>query len=331
MIKRILNFMQQDLSNAVRDNLVVWIMIAPLLLSVAAKFFLPSLEDIRVRFALAEDLDPQIAQRISSYGVIESFESREDVEERVRGSDDVIGVVSGNDGLTAILEGNEQEGEEFAQIVLSAAQIEGQYAAFERVVSSERSLITQYGAIIMILFGVMLGTLVSGMNMVHDKETGAIKALGVTPLSLAEYTVARGLFGFLLSLILVVGSTLILLGGAVNYALLVVGFLASFGIGIVYGYGIGGFADTQVQAMAIVKIVGWVFISIPILSIFVPRGWHFLFYILPNYWMFIIFENVLVGQIGAVGYWAACGLAIVTSAIVIAIMVPMLRKRIKLG
>lgn len=331
MIKRIFNLMQQDFTNALRDNLVVWIMVAPLVLAVAARFFLPSLEDIKVRFALLEGLDPAVSERIASYGVVETFETREALEARVLHNDDVIGVAPGNDGLIAILEGNEQEGEEFAQVVLTAAQMEGNYAEFKQVVRGERSLITEYGAIIMILFGIMLGTLVSGMNLVHDKETSAIKALGVSPLSLLEYTLARGLFGFIASLVLVVGSTLILLGGAPDYLLLIVGFVASFGIGIVYGYGIGGFADTQIQAMAIIKIVGWVFISIPLLSIFVPRTWHFLFYVLPNYWMFIIFENVLVGQIGAIGFWGACGLTIVSSAVVIAIMVPFLRKRIKLS
>ena len=331
MMKRIFNLMRQDFSNAVRDNLVVWIMIAPLLLSVAAKFFLPGLDDIKVHFALQASLGQAVIEKISTLGVVEVFDTRAQVEERVLRNDDVIGFVPGTDGPTAILEGNEDDGETFAEIAAAALQLPHNYATYERVDLGERSQVTEYGTLIMILFGIMLGTLVSGMNMVHDKETGAIKALGVSPLTLAEYTLARGLFGFLLSLVLVVGSALILMGASVNYFLLIVGFVASFGIGIVYGYSIGGFADTQVQAMAIIKIMAWVFISIPVISIFIPRGWHFLFYILPNYWMFIAFENILVGQMGAVGFWAACGLTLLSSAVVIAILAPMLRKRMRLN
>ncbi len=331
MIKRMFNFMRQDFANALRDNLMIWMIVAPLAMALGAKAFLPSLDDIKYRFALDASLDAAVVEKISSFGIVELFDSPDALEERVNRNDDVIGIAAQDGGYAILLEGNEEEGEEIARLVLNAVQSPQQYAAFERVASGEQSLITQYGAIIMILFGVMLGTLVSGMNMVHDKETGAIKALGVSPLTLAEYTLARGLFGFLLSLVLAVGSSLILVGTSVDYLYLLIGFVASFGIGILYGYGIGGFADTQIQAMAIMKILGWVFLSIPVLSIFVPRGWHFLFYILPNYWMFIIYENVLVGKLGAVGFWGACALTIVSSLIAIGIMLPFLRKRIKLS
>ena len=122
-----------------------------------------------------------------------------------------------------------------------------------------------------------------------------------------------------------------MVGSAVNYWLLLGGFIFSFGIAILLGYLIGGFTETQVQAMSLLKIVNIVYLTIPIVSIFIPRGWHFLFYILPNYWMFIIFENIFVGQIGPVGFWGASLLTLASSFIVVLLLLPGLRKKLKLG
>jgi hypothetical protein len=72
------------------------------------------------------------------------------------------------------------------------------------------------------------------------------------------------------------------------------------------------------------------YLTVPILTIFVPSNWQWLFYLLPNYWMFKIFENLFVGQTGPAGFWTACGLTLLSSGIYLVAMTPLLRRQVQL-
>ena len=332
MFKRILTLMRQDLTNSLRDNMVAYMMVAPLLLALGAKFFLPSLDDVKIRMVLdGSTIEPALVEKFSAYGLVEILDNRQEVEQRVEKNDDVIGFVKEEGEYRVILEGNEEEGEEIAEVLLYAVLSEKQAADYKHIETSQKSLITQYGAAVFILSSTLLAALVAGMNIVHDKETGAIKALAVSPLRLSEYTISKGLFAGILGLILVYGSSLILLGPKLNYGMILIGFLFSIGIPVIIGYLVGGLADTQIQAMAVLKILLFAYLTFPVASIFVPRAWHFFFYILPNYWMFQIFISVFVGQVGQVNFWLACLLTLVSSLVFICILLPTLKKRLKLG
>ena len=288
--------MRQDLTNSLRDNMVAYMMVAPLLLALGAKFFLPSLDDVKMRIALdSSTIEVGLIEKFSEFGLIEVFDNRQEVERRIEKNDDVIGFVKEEGEYRIILEGNEEEGEEIGEILIYAVTSAEPVASYTHVETSEKSLVTQYGAAVFILSCTLLASLIAGMNIVHDKETGAIKALAVSPLRLAEYTISKALFSAILGLILVIGSSIILLGFKLDYGMILIGFLFSIGIPIIIGYLVGGLADTQIQAMAVLKILLFAYLTIPIASIFVPRAWHFLFYILPNYWMFQIFISSFCG------------------------------------
>jgi hypothetical protein len=63
----------------------------------------------------------------------------------------------------------------------------------------------------------------------------------------------------------------------------------------------------------------------------VPASWRFVFYPFPNYWMFVIFQNVFIGSENApVGFWAACGLTVAVTLAYLAILFPILRKKLRL-
>ena len=188
MFKRIFTLLNQDLANSLRDNLVTYMMVAPLLMALGAKFFLPSLDDIKIRVVLdGSAIEPALVEKFSTYGLVDVLDDRQEVVRRVEKNDDAIGLL------------------------------------------------------------------------------------------------------------------------------------------------VGGLSDTQIQAMAVLKILLFAYLTIPIVSIFVPRAWHFLFYILPNYWMFQIFISIFVGQVGQVSFWLACLLTLVSSLVFILALLPTLKKRLKLG
>lgn len=73
-----------------------------------------------------------------------------------------------------------------------------------------------------------------------------------------------------------------------------------------------------------------VYLTLPIISIFVARKWHFVFYILPNYWMWQTFERVFVGELGAPNLWISGLVTLVSSLAWVVIFLPVLRRRLKL-
>jgi hypothetical protein len=83
--------------------------------------------------------------------------------------------------------------------------------------------------------------------------------------------------------------------------------------------------------LATIKFVLMLYSTLPILSIFVPTSWRFVFYPFPNYWMFVIFQNIFVGpQAAPVGFWAACGVTVAVTLVYLAILFPILRKKMRL-
>lgn len=333
-VKQVVSLMRQDLANSMRDNLVLYMFVAPILLALGARVFLPALEDTRLTFAVESAVDAGIIAELQELGDVELLESREAVIERVERNDDVPGIVLQEDAperFAVYLEGNEPEGEELVTIIMSSVLQEGQVASFvHEELRASRSLIGEYGAVVLVMLAVMIGALVMGFLVVDDKETNAIQALAVSPLTMTHYLLARALFAVTFSTIVALISSLILAGSAVNYGQLLVGFLVACSVGLIIGYVVGGFTNNQLEAIGLIKIVMFAYLTIPILTIFVPDNWQWAFYLLPNYWMFKIFEILFVEQSGPVGFWQACALTLGTSAIYLLALAPLLRRRMQL-
>ena len=331
MSKRILTLLRQDLTNALRDNILLYMMLGPILLAAGARLFLPSLDQARLTFAVQAGVPAEVVARLEAHGDVQVLADGPAVRARVARSDDVPGLLADGSGYRLILEGNEAEGPAVLHRLL-AQIVYGEPVAEHTVVTREgrRSLLTEYFAIIWIMIETLLGATVMAFNIVEDKETRAIRALGVSPLSILEFTLARGLFAVLLSLVSVVASTLILLGGQVNYGLLGLGYLLCVGVPVLSGYIIGGLADTQLKAIAVLKFFMAIFLTLPLVTVFVPRQWHFFWYPLPNYWMWVTYENLFIGQLGSVGFWGAGLITLAISLAAVAALAPRLRRQLAL-
>jgi hypothetical protein len=193
-----------------------------------------------------------------------------------------------------------------------------------------RSVINELFTIVFIMIGGMLGALVMAFNLIEDKETRAVQALGVTPLSMVEMTMGRGLFAVLIGLFISTASTFIIAGTGFNYGLALLAFVFSVGIPILSGYMIGGMADSQLKAIALLKFYMLIYLTVPVVSVFIPRTWHPFFYILPNYWMWQTFEKVFLGDLGGPNFWVSGIITLVYSLALVVILQPVLRRQLKL-
>ncbi|HSM26216.1 MAG TPA: ABC transporter permease [Anaerolineaceae bacterium] len=332
MGRRILNLLQQDWTNALRDNILLYMMIAPILLALGARFFLPSLNENQYTFAVQAGMDTQLVERLDLIGNLEVMETSDLVKERVLRSDDVPGLILVNGKPTLVMEGNEGEEALTLQLVIEQALSGESLAEFTltQAATSSRSLLKEYGAIIFILMNTLLGSLMMAFNIIEDKESKAMRALGVSPLSMLELTIARGLFALGISLVMVLISTTLLLGTQINYGLLIIGFFFSIALPVLSGYVIGGVADSQLKAIAILKFYFLVYLTLPIITIFIPQTSHFYFYWLPNYWMWHTFEQLFIGNLGGPGFWLSGLITLGSSLLLVIIVFPFLRRQLKL-
>jgi ABC-2 type transport system permease protein len=124
-------------------------------------------------------------------------------------------------------------------------------------------------------------------------------------------------------------SCIILLGFDINYGAIVLSILFSLTVSIPFGFIIGAFADNQLTAFAIVKLLMAVFLTFPFVSIFVPDNWQWVFYPLPNYWMFVTMKNALAGP-AHIGFWPAALITLVSGIALMALLFPKIRKGVKL-
>jgi ABC-2 type transport system permease protein len=330
-VKRILTLIRQDLTNALRDNILLYMMFGPILLAVGARLFLPSLDQTSLNFAVQSGTGADVTKRLQELGRIEFYPDASSVEARVLRSDDVIGLLLQRGETVLLLEGNEGDNTQELASIISHALSNPSSEGFTRTqVEAPRSLVTEYAAIIFIMIGMLLGALVMAFNIIEDKETHALKALGVSPLSLVEMSLARGLFALILSMGIIIATTFVLIGMQASYLYLLAGFIFCMILPILIGYTIGGLADNQLKAIAVLKFFMVFYLTLPILTIFIPRQWHVFFYPLPNYWMWQTFENIIIGRLGPLNLWGAGLITLLTSLALVLVIYPYLRRQLRL-
>ncbi|MGM0366337.1 MAG: ABC transporter permease [Actinomycetota bacterium] len=332
MIKRITSFILKDIASAGRDNIILYMLLAPILIAVVMALVIPSADTSPVTFAVDSNIDKTIVTNIEDYGKIETFASRQQVAARVGGHDDAVGITEENGHTVIILEGNEREEiAEIAYMVIWDITREGAPADFSYTnLGDNRSLLKEYTAIILILMVILVAGMVMGFNIIDEKESGAIRAIAITPLRLWQYLAARGILVLGFSLLLTAITSLILLGAGFSFLKLMAGTIFSSGMGILLGLVIGGAADNQIKGIALIKVTAFPFTIIPVAAIFIPERFEPFLYPFPNYWIYRVFKNVFITNQNTADFWLACMLAFLITVILLVISVVSFKKKMKL-
>ena len=355
-MKAILSLIKFDVTNALRDSMVLYILVAPLLIAGGLRLFLPSMEGSLVRFAVEAPAGStaaaggvsaggisgaELASRLEEYGRVERFESADAVRERVLATDDTGGFVAGADGWRIVLEGNEPpESVALLHSVLLAATrtAEAGGAADARdatagtaagrssvgtytiVQSDERSPVGEYAAVGLVMLASLIGGLAVAFAMIDEKEQKVTQAFAVTPLSPAGYFAARGMLAAAVGIIVASVGHTILVGAGASAGRFFIALLACAPLPLVVALLVGGIAKNQIQALATLKVVMVVYMTIPFASIAVPRAWHWVFYVFPNYWMFRTFESLYVTGARAGDFPLAAVVSFVTGFAALALL-----------
>lgn len=331
-MKKIWSYLRQDFTTALRDNIVLYTILAPLLVAVLLKAFLPSVEEAGLHFAVEREVGDAVVASLEQYGSVELYDHAAAVVDRVERPDTVAGIVSGNGSLRLIFEGDEEPGimESFEAVT---AKVAAGYDLVELTtisVSEADSLLNQILFAALIMMAALIGGTVAGFNIVDEKESRAIQAAAVTPLRLSHYITARGLLSVITGGIITLGTGLILAGSDINYGLLLLLIAFSGFVITAIGLAVGGTANNQITAIASLKVIMPVYMTIPIVTIFVSEKYQYLFYILPNYWQFQAVREVFFPGSTGYGFWLPAWLTLVLGAVFLAVIVKVFRRRFQI-
>lgn len=329
-MKAILNLLRQDLATALRDNIVLYMIVSPLLLALLVRLFLPSVEATGLTIALSGQVGDDLAAALEDYAVVEIFDTEEEVIARVEQNDAVPGVIVEDGEPVLLFEGNEPEPIIGAgKAVISAVTSPERLIEFEaRSIGESSSLFREILILSLVMLALLLGGVVSGFNIIDEKDTRAVSALAVTPLGLRRYIIARTLMAVVVASLVTTGTALILSGAAINYLLLAITIAASILIIAALTLTVGGFANNQVSAIAVIKVLMPIYLALPIVSLFVPGHWQIIFYPLPNYWQFQMLRSIFFGSQMTGSFWMALLLTLLLSGALLLIMFKITRSRL---
>lgn len=332
MLKRILTYLQKNITTSKRNNMVIYMILFPVILAIGMNFFMPAVTEVAVTVAVDKNVGSDFINKMENYANVELYDSADSVKERVKRVDDVSGIIKEGNEYVVLLEGNEPESAVemsravMNQIISPAENVSYQHATLDK----GTNMMKEMGGSLLLLNAILISGLVIGFSIIEEKETEAIRSLSVSPLNLTEFIISHTIFTVVLGLILAILPTLILAGTSVNYWMVVIATVCTIGIGLAWGFLIGGLSDNLLSAIAVIKGTMLFLIGIPIGSVFMPDSYRWIFYIFPNYWAFQVYRNIFNGNQQWISFNNASLISLAFSFIIIIVMIPMLNKRLNL-
>ena len=277
-LRRTLQNCRNDLRVGLGNQQMVLLLMAPIIIAVSIRLMLPVIDGAKPTLVAAGSFQQLVVDHLERRADVVWVEDRDAVVERVQGVDDIIGVYGAPErSIEVIIEGNELQAlRNYPGLVINEAiaMLEG---GTPLVVEHEQLALTEglnrSQSLSVVLFMVLLlVSMFPALAIVGDRETQTLDSLRVAPLSFAEYLVAKILVMVDIGGVMFTLVTVILLGADVPWSLLAVGFLACLPSAVFVVSIIGAFANDQMTAMSLVRVVALA-MMIPIaLSLYFGAG-----------------------------------------------------------
>ncbi len=310
-MKRMLAIFRRDIYSSTRDFLILYMIIAPILLTVGLKFFIPSAASASLQFALNSKLGAEVIEEFEKYGSVELYSSDEEIKERVGKIDDIAGISINDKGnFRIILEGNESHDtkeipRKIVRSIVSGEEVDVNYKVSD--IGIQMSPIAWIGGISLIITAITMGGILIGLNIIEEKESKTVKALNVSPMSRLEFIMGKSFIGIIIPIIDVFAILWILNMLDVNLYMIAVMTLASSIIGVIVGFLIGVTSPNQIAGIANMKLL-FLLVGMSIIgAILIPQSQHFFLYWVPTYWAFMGFKGIILKTIT----WSQLGIYVI--------------------
>lgn len=331
MLRRILAVTMRDIRSGMRDAMIPYILIAPLLVTVLLKIFIPSVGSTVINVALPKTAEPAFVEFVERYGEVELLEDRDAIVKRVKATDDLFGIVPKADGYELIAAGNELTGTvEMVQAVLSSWQNPDLEPPVELKISDmgwKLSPLARFGTNFLVVFMSVFGGMIVMLNLVEEKQYNTMAAINVSALRRWEYVLGKALPGIVLPILHAFAVLLIMGFTEINYLQVAVVALAIALISMILGFVVGVYQSEPIGAVASMKILFLPIMASVFGAIFLPEKWQPVLYWSPFYWAYRSVDDIVLQQAAWSDIWLHNLIILAITALVFGLMY----KRIKRG
>lgn len=331
MIKRILAITIRDIKSGLRDYMILYIIIAPFLISFILKMLIPAAGTTTINVALDKSIDQSMVNYLEDFGRVEVMSNIETVKKRVQDTDDIFGLVKYENAYHIFQQGNEmEETVEILDYIVNSYENQGLKIPIEVKISDigwKLSPLKQYGANLLVIFMSVLGGMIILLNIVEEKQYNTLAAVNVSPISRIEFVIGKGLLGFVFPIIHAFGILIILGFPDINYWMVAAVTLSIALISVIIGFVIGVMNDNPISAISSMKML-----FIPILAsifggIYLNKKWLAFLYWSPFYWAYDAMDSILLQEATWNHVLANCGIIVIITGVVFIL----LSKRIQRG
>ena len=269
-----------------RDGIPIYLTVSPALLAMVFIFIFGSVQQASISFVVGRSFPQALTARLETVADIEYADDLESLKKRVRGADSVAGVYWEDGDVKLIVEGNEAQGFSAArQHLLSAALSTDAIAYTSEAIQGQNALAYNLGLACVFLLALFVGGATLGLNGVNERESGVIRAMSISPMTLVHYVVSKIIPALLFG---IVGVTLcaLITGRADAAPQFILLALCSVFVNGILIFLIIAFADNQIAAVGVLKILMPLFLVVGISAAFIPEKWLGFYYALPMYWQY---------------------------------------------
>ncbi|SNS17907.1 hypothetical protein SAMN05446037_1005135 [Anaerovirgula multivorans] len=295
-MKSIITTIVREFKLIFRDGITIFLTISPAMLALIFIFVFGSIHESNISLVVDKSMSPDLVAKLESVADIEYVDNLEIMKERVLGVDNIAGVTVENGDIRLIVEGN--EGQSFAEMrrKLVSAALDSeliQYTAEK--VEPQTSLAYSISMACIFLLALFLGSASLGFSGVYERESGVIRAISVSPMTLGRYVISKIVPSQLLGII-GVSACAFIVGRADALPQVILLALCSIFVSGIIIFLIITFAGNQIAAVGVLKIIMPVFLIAGISAVFVPEKWIFLYYMLPMYWQYAVIDMAISNQ-----------------------------------
>ena len=335
MFKKVLAIFNRDFLSSKRDAMAVYIMVIPVFLAIGITLLTPGLNDTTVSIALLKSDNQSHIEFMEEFAKVETFDSVEEIERRVKKRDDMAAIVPLNgdtNNYEIILEGNENSGikdyvktlNALYELGLSKEDSSAQIYSFGYNVPPLKTKLVN----MLILLSVMLCGMLISITIVEEKMDKTISAVNVTPISQTAFVFGKSLLGGTVVMISIILSLLITGYSGVNWILILLVGFTSMLLSMLVGFLQGLNAKDVMEAAGGVKLI-MLPIVISILGYeLLADKWQWTMYWSPFYWTYKA-NDLILSKSSDWGTILLCiGISLVISLLVYAVSVQKIRKKL---
>ncbi len=286
----------RELKLIFRDGITLYLTISPAVLALVFIFVFGSVQNSSISLAVDKALPQEMTAKLEAVADLEYSDDLRQLKERVNGADSIAGVYMRDGTVRLLVEGNEAQGfAESRSSLVSAALGAGRIEYTSETIEGQSSLAYTISMACIFLLALFIGGATLGLSGVSERESGVIRAVSISPMPLGGYVVSKIIPALLLNMV-GPSACAVIIGHASTLPQFLLLALCSIFVGGMIIFLMIAFADNQIAAVGVLKIVMPLFLVVGVSAVFVPEKWLFLYYALPMYWQYAAIDAIISGE-----------------------------------